>query len=366
MSHSLPRKNVGAIGLMSGTSADGVDAALVSTDGEKGFEFHDFVSVPYQEDFRAELLEIAQRDVSIDRILLAEKLLTDCHVEACQRLLGENASREIHIIGFHGHTIRHIPDQSVTCQIGDASRLAERTGISVVSDFRRRDLAAGGQGAPLAPLFHQLMMRDQRKPAMMINLGGVANITWVDENDNIVAGDAGPGCGLLDAWVLERTGEPFDVDGVHASKGLMDENAVARVRDHSFVRLPLPKSADRFQFDDLVPSEAGLEDGAATLCGITAEAIYQCTSRLRPPLQVWVSGGGSKHPIMMRELKKRFPNVEPVESLGCRAVSLEAECFAWLAVRRLRGLPTSLPSTTGCSHPTSGGSITSPGIRNIP
>ncbi len=350
-----------AIGLMSGTSADGVDAALVRTDGEAEFDFVDALTQPYEDGFRRSLLNIARQDVPLEQVLIVEQQITDIHARACQRLLDRNSSLKelVQIVGFHGHTIRHRPEQKLTQQVGDASRLAQSLSIPVVSDFRRRDLAAGGQGAPLASLFHQQLFAHQEKPTMVLNLGGVANITWIGHGDEIRAGDTGPGCGLLDAWIMQHTGRSFDCDGKLASQGNVDRQIVEAAMQHPFFREPIPKAADRFDFDSIRFDDLTVADGAATLCAITVAGIASVVDQLpSAPRTVWVTGGGARNPVLMNQLRQRFGFVRPVEQAGLRSDSLEAECFAWLAVRRLRNLPTALPKTTGCRHPTCGGQIT--------
>ncbi len=264
------------------------------------------------------------------------------------------------MIGLHGHTIRHEPAQGYTWQIGDAATLAERSGLTVVSDFRRRDVAAGGEGAPLVPLFHAMLFADHEKPLAVLNLGGVANVTWLGEDGSIVAGDTGPGCGLLDAWTRQATGQAFDRDGALANRGSIAAAAVQSALEKPYFQRDLPKSADRFEFVELLPNGLSAEDGAATLCAITAAAVSRAMAPLGRPRTLWLTGGGARHPRMRQLLEERFPRVAGVEDCGLHGDSLEAECFAWLAVRRLRGLVTTLPSTTGCRQATCGGVLTHP------
>jgi anhydro-N-acetylmuramic acid kinase len=354
-----------ALGLMSGTSGDGVDAAILHTDGENAIEFVDGLTQPYDAAFRRRLLHAAQHDVPLADLLRLEKELTERHADAADAALREAnlAPADLAVIGFHGHTLRHLPREGLTMQIGDASRLAELVGAPVAADFRRRDLAAGGQGAPLAPLFHRAVFAHQEKPAAVLNLGGVSNVTWLGEGEEVYASDAGPGCGLLDLWTLETTGQPFDADGALARAGAADDRVLQQAMQLPFFVQPPPKSADRFAFQailDLV-REARLSpaDGAATLCAVTAEAVWRlCGASPALPQCLWVSGGGARHPVIVHHLAQRFPSVRNLSEAGLRPDLLEAECFAWLAVRRLRGLPTSLPATTGCQRPTSGGVMT--------
>ena len=234
---------------------------------------------------------------------------------------------------------------------------------TVVSDFRRRDIAAGGEGAPLAPLFHREMLRGQSKPTAVLNIGGVANITWLGHNDEILAGDTGPGCGLLDAFIAEHTNQSYDVDGAIAASGEVQQELVESLLEDAFYQRPLPKSADRFQFRTDGIEKLSVPDGAATLCSLTATAVEQLVAKLpSSPNALYVTGGGARNPFLMNLLRERLRAhqcaVNSIESIELRADSLEAECFAWLAVRRLRGLPTSVPETTSCREPVCGGLIT--------
>ena len=348
-----------SVGLMSGTSADGIDAALVRTDGESRYEFLDFCNVAYSTTFKNLLLSCAQQQLQPDHVQSIENQLTELHAQAVKKLL-RNHSEVPGVIGFHGHTILHDPANSQTKQLGDGQRLAAAVNTKVVHDFRSADIQAGGQGAPLVPLFHQMMFEKAHQPCVVLNIGGVANITWLD-NGEIIAGDTGPGCGMLDSWVQMTTGQSFDRDGQIALKGVINLEMVDRALEHSYFKMAMPKSADRFEFNDTIDlSSFGPADGAATLCALTAFAIADAVRNIGSPQVTWVTGGGSKHPLIMQLLASRLGDVRPIEEYGLRSDSMEAECFAWLAVRRLHRLPTSLPSTTGCSHPVCGGTVSQP------
>ncbi|MEN0111952.1 MAG: anhydro-N-acetylmuramic acid kinase, partial [Planctomycetota bacterium] len=210
-----------AIGLMSGTSADGVDAALVRTDGESDIEMLGGLTAPYDADLRARLLEASQHDVPISDLLRLEKDMTAAHADAVAEAFDRHpdVKADAAVIGFHGHTVRHIPDDGLTHQIGNPWQLAQATGIPVVADFRRNDIAAGGQGAPLASMFHRALLAGDEAPVAVLNLGGVANVTWLGEGGALIAGDTGPGCGLLDEWAQEMADLPHDVDGKLALAG---------------------------------------------------------------------------------------------------------------------------------------------------
>ncbi len=358
---NLASKMFTAIGLMSGTSADGVDAALLRTDGESKIEFLGGLTVSYDAVIRNRLLEASQHDMSTSELLQLERDITLIHAEAvaklCEKYPVDGAKAKM--IGFHGHTIRHIPDEHLTMQIGNPWLLAEECGIQVVSDFRRRDIAVGGQGAPLASMFHRALFADDPLPVAVLNLGGVSNITWLGEEDSLIAGDTGPGCGLLDEWAQEMADMRHDTDGQLALAGTVDKEIVAAALRAPFFSRPLPKAADRYDFDHVDVSPLSIEDGAATLCAVTAGAVIDAVKRLpSQPHTLWVTGGGVHHPVIMQMLGEYFPEVKRVDDRGLNSETLEAECFAWLAVRRMRGLPITVPETTGCREPVSGGAVT--------
>lgn len=351
------------VGLMSGTSADGVDAAILRTDGASSIETLGGITAAYEPEFRARLIQTASQDVILSEVLSIERRLTQVHADAvaaaCQASGVTRA--EIQLVGFHGHTIRHLPKHGMTWQLGDGSLLAMLVGSRVVFDFRRQDLAAGGQGAPLAPLYHQALVGNQPGPHLLLNLGGVANVTWID-GDQLLAGDTGPGCGLLDMWVHQTTGQACDKAGQLAAQGRIDRQFVEAVlAKDSYFAQPFPKSADRFAFTEIDVSSMSPADGAATLCAITVSAVSHAARSLpQPPRHVWVTGGGRQHPLMMQLLGDHFSHVAAIDELGHDGDFVEAACFGWLAVRRLRGLPTALPSTTGARQATCGGSLVEP------
>jgi anhydro-N-acetylmuramic acid kinase len=245
-----------------------------------------------------------------------------------------------------------------------------RLGIPVVHDFRAADVAAGGQGAPVVPVFHRAILRllDRPHPVGMLNLGGDANVTFIDGDAEIVACDTGPGNALIDDFLRLRTGSPQDTDGRIAAAGRVDEGAVARVLAHPFFAKPLPKSLDRNEFRHWVAEEGGLtekstEDGAATLTAVTAASVARAVSRLpRPPASFIAAGGGTRNPTLMRMLAERLApaGIETADAVGWSADALEAQAFAYLAVRSLHGMPITFPGTTGAPRPLTGGVIARP------
>ncbi|WP_297489614.1 anhydro-N-acetylmuramic acid kinase [Acidocella sp.] len=346
-----------AIGLMSGTSLDGIDAAWLQTDGERIIQFGPAATLLYEDDMRADLrrlLDLAPRIGTDDPFLRAvEQRLTRDHALAVG-LTGQGAD----IIGFHGQTILHQPEHHRTWQIGDAALLARLARIPVVHDFRAADVAAGGQGAPLAPIFHAALAANLPKPLLIVNIGGVANITFLGEDGEIIACDTGPGNGPLDDLAQKYLGTPYDKDGAFAASGRVNPVRLAALLAHPYFAAPPPKSLDRLTFSALIAqATANLspEDAAATLAAFSATAITAVPLPALPQ-QVLVSGGGRHNATLMRLLRQAFDvPVHKVEAVGWHGDALEAQCFAFLAVRSLRGLPLSLPGTTGVPRPLTGG-----------
>ncbi len=365
-----------AIGLMSGTSQDGVDVALIDTDGEKISHLGATACRPYTKDERtllrratAAAANLTDRDARPDVVAAAEALINDTHAEAVQTFIEANSLEPgtLGAVGFHGQTLLHRPERSLTLQIGDGRALAKRVGIPVVYDFRAADVAAGGQGAPLAPIFHQALVRRLRRdmPVAVLNIGGVANVTFID-GDDLIACDTGPGNALLDDFLRLRTGRQFDTDGRLAAAGRVDERQIERLLAHPFFALPPPKSLDRNDFRDWVGGTIegiALENGAATLTALTAAAVARIVPLLpRTPKSWIVAGGGARNPTLMRMLAERLApaQIETAHAVGWSVDSLEAQAFAYLAVRSLRGLPITFPGTTGAPRPLAGGVLVRP------
>lgn len=342
-----------AIGLMSGTSLDGVDVAYIETDGEAQVTTGPALTRPYDEGFRARLRAVLGGRGPVAAV---EQELTLAHAEAVRALVAEHGIAAVDVVGFHGHTILHRPDQRRTWQIGDGALLARLAGSAVVADFRSADVAAGGEGAPLAPLYHAALAGTLEKPIAVLNLGGVGNVTWIGE-DEILAFDTGPANALIDDWALRHTGEACDRDGALARSGRVDEAHLGRFLTHPFFSRTPPKSLDRDDFAGFVPQALGPADGAATLTAMTAASVARALEHLpRPPRRWLVTGGGRHNPVLMAELARRLgAPVEAVEQAGWNGDALEAQAFAYLAVRSLEGLPLSLPGTTGVSTPMTGG-----------
>ena len=345
-----------ALGLMSGTSLDGIDVALVETDGRERMILGPAMTTAYPPEFRERLRSVLG---GVGAVAEVEDALTRLHAEAVEQFLERHPGTAIDIVALHGHTILHRPAERRTWQLGDGALLARLLGCDVVADFRSADVAAGGEGAPLAPLFHAALAANCRKPLVILNLGGVANVTWIGEAEQILAFDTGPGNALIDDWVRQRTGATADIDGAFARAGRASTGHIARFLTLPFLGIAPPKSLDRDDFQEIVPQDLSLEDGVATLTEMTAAAVAAAVRYFPvPPLEWLACGGGRRNPVLMEALRQRLgASVRPVEQVGWDGDALEAQAFAYLAVRSVRGLPLSLPSTTGVPRPISGGRL---------
>jgi anhydro-N-acetylmuramic acid kinase len=363
-----------AIGLMSGTSLDGVDVALIETDGRRVKSFGPSGYRPYTENERGllrqaltEAVNLPQRDARPGILREAERAVTLAHAEAVAAFTAQHRiTREnVDIVGFHGQTVLHRPEQKMTVQIGDAAALARAIHIPVMFDFRAADVAAGGQGAPFVPVYHRALAQslEREGPIVVVNIGGVSNITYIDGTDTLIACDTGPGNALLDDYMFRTMSQRFDCEGRTAAQGMVDVAWVIRALEHPFFALPPPKSLDRNDFASLVLREMPPADGAATLTAFTAAAISQIVPLLPKEPRSWiVAGGGARNLTMMRMLRERLEpaTVEAADALGWSADAIEAQAFGFLAARGLKGLPLSYPATTGVPIPMTGGVIARP------
>lgn len=350
---------VWAIGLMSGTSCDGIDAALIKTDGTSVSEYGPTAELPYDVAFRGRLQSCFGGKGPVAAV---ERELTERHADAVRQLLAEAGRKppEIAVVGFHGQTIHHAPAQRQTVQIGDGALLAKLTGIDVVNDFRSADVSAGGQGAPLAPVYHLARAHPLAKPVAVLNLGGVGNVTWIGEDEALIAFDTGPANALLDDWALRHTGTPLDVDGALAKSGRPSAAALAKLKSDPYFALPAPKSLDRQHFKalaDMALRGLNAADGAATLVAFTVWSAAEAVRTFPKPAREWlVCGGGRHNPVIMQGLRDALScPVRSVDEVGWNGDALEAQAFAFMAVRSLRGLPLSFPGTTGVPKPMPGG-----------
>ncbi|MGF1462985.1 MAG: anhydro-N-acetylmuramic acid kinase [Maricaulaceae bacterium] len=364
---------VWALGFMSGTSLDGVDAALIRTDGAQVLDFGPWASTAYAPQDRA----ILQRAVDAarawafsgpepqDTFAPADVVLTRTHADLGRRLLAEAglAPDQVLVAGFHGQTVLHRAPRDgqpgATRQIGDGARLARALGLDVVFDFRSADVASGGHGAPLAPIYHAALARSGalNAPLGVLNLGGVANLTVIDREGGVLAFDTGPANGLLDQWVSQQAGLDCDQDGRLAAAGRVDTDALAALLAHPYYAEPPPKSLDRYDFTLDPVARLSLADGAATLTALTARTVADAAARLEiRPARLLACGGGRRNPTLMARLSAACAvSVEPVEAMGWRGDAIEAEAFAFMAVRSSLGLATSLPGAPGAPRPIVGG-----------
>jgi anhydro-N-acetylmuramic acid kinase len=363
-----------AIGLMSGTSLDGVDVALIETDGKRVKAFGPSGYRPYTDGERGllrqaltEAVNLPQRDARPGILREAERAVTIAHAEAVASFTAQNRiSREdIDIVGFHGQTVLHRPAQKMTVQIGDAMALAKAIHIPVMHDFRAADVAAGGQGAPFVPVYHRALAQslEREGPMVVVNIGGVSNITYIDGTDTLIACDTGPGNALLDDFMLRMTGQRIDCEGRMAAQGTVDQAWVDKGLQHPFFALPPPKSLDRNDFASMILREVSVADGAATLTAFTAAAIARIVPLLPKVPKSWiVAGGGARNLTMVRMLRERLApaTVEAADALGWSGDAIEAQAFGFLAARGLKGLPLSYPATTGVPIPMTGGIIARP------
>jgi anhydro-N-acetylmuramic acid kinase len=360
---------------MTGTVLDGnIDVALLRTDGERIERFGNYSLTPYPQSIR-NLLEdtLAQaRAWNFEGpepaiFQQAEEELTAAQSEAVRNLVEECGLRmaDIGVVGFHGQTVLHRAPRpgrfGETRQLGDGNLMRDILGTKVAYDFRSADMRAGGQGAPLSAAYHAALLRNAKSggDAAILNLGGVANITWWDGGDDLVAFDTGPANAPLNDFVKSHGLGEMDRDGALALAGTVDEARLSKLLEHPYLTAPYPKSLDRFDFGAAMAEGLTPQDGAALLTAFTTAAVGKALDLLpQRPKTLVVSGGGRRNPAMMAMLKIRA-GVEavPAEARGWRGDAVEAECFAFLAVRVLRGLPISFPTTTGAPEPMRGGRL---------
>ena len=351
-----------AIGVISGTSMDGIDVALIESDGEDKLKAGPAATFPYPkpvaERLRAVVADSGEAQAPQPAL---ERDVTDAHVAAVEAFLDRfSIARErVALVGLHGQTILHRPREGVTRQLCDGARAAAALGLDVVSDFRSADVKAGGEGAPLAPIYHAAMAAGLARPLMVLNWGGVGNVTYLGAGGEIIAFDTGPANALIDDFIASRRGLAFDDNGMLAASGRVDSAALATLMSDPYFEREAPKSLDRNHFKALAACVESLSDadGAATLSAFTVEATAAALAHVpQAPARWLVGGGGRRNPNLMRRLAERLQvSVEPVEAIGFDGDSIEAQCFAYLALRSRRGLPLSFPTTTGVPKPMPGG-----------
>ncbi|AXS42602.1 anhydro-N-acetylmuramic acid kinase [Breoghania sp. L-A4] len=361
-----------ALGLMSGTSMDGIDLAMIETDGERIAAFGETSYRPYSDAERLVLRQalsaargVTDRTERPDALRAAERVVNDAHAALVLSFLSEHgmSAGDVDVIGFHGQTVFHAPERGMTVQLGDGDRLARETGIRVVYDLRANDVAAGGEGAPLAPVFHKALAAGLPGPLGILNLGGVANITWIGEGDeDLIAFDTGPANALIDDFVHTRTGAAMDVGGALARSGAVNDALLARWLQHPYFDRLAPKSLDRDDFTAPGVDALSTEEGAATLTAFTAATVAAGFKHLpRPPVRLIAVGGGAHNPVLLEMIAARTGvSVTPAADIGWSGDFIEAQAFAYMAVRALDGRPITFPGTTGAPWPMSGGLIALP------
>ena len=356
-----------ALGLMSGTSLDGIDVAFLETDGENVVKRGPALTFPYDGEMRqmlataiADAKALRSRDERPGSLAEAEQVLTDRHISAVAQFLEKTGidAETVDLIGFHGQTVLHRPEAGLTVQLGRGDVLATATRCPVIYDLRAADVAAGGQGAPLVPVYHRaLTAKLPARPVAIVNIGGVANVTWIGGDGSLIAFDTGPGNALLDDWMQRRTGAARDDDGAAAARGSVYEDAMRFLLSHPYFAKRPPKSLDRNAFAVETIEDLSTEDGAATLAAFTAQAIAKAREFMPQEPELWiVAGGGRRNRTIMACLAERVHHaVVPAEAANIDGDSLEAEAWAYLAVRSVKGLPITFPGTTGVSEPMTGG-----------
>ncbi|SJZ57193.1 anhydro-N-acetylmuramic acid kinase [Consotaella salsifontis] len=358
---------------------DGIDVALLETDGERALVHGPSLGIAYDDAFRTRLASAMETAKSIGSraerpgdLAALEAEITDRHAEAIRAFLSRFSigKNSIDLVGFHGQTVLHRPERGLTVQLGDGKRLADALGVPVVHDMRAADMAAGGEGAPLAPAYHVALAANLKEelaasgPVVFVNIGGISNVTYVGAGDPIAC-DTGPGNNLLDQWVLRETGRSFDDGGRIAASGKIIDGLAKSYLASPFISRPAPKSLDRADFQPPAAGSGTTADVARTLCSVTARSILMARSLFPEEPKLWViCGGGRHHPLIMADLTEGAAvfgaRVVPAEASGLSGDAIEAEAWAYLAVRSARGLPLTWPTTTGCRAPTSGGVLNRP------
>jgi len=358
------------LGMMSGTSLDGIDAAVLETDGVIVTDHGPAATFPYLPPEKAAIQTAIADALTVDveggfmrpiSFEKAEKAITDAHIRVVGLMAEQHDMGPIELIGFHGQTVLHRPDQRLTIQLGEGARLARVCGIDVVGDFRSNDVALGGQGAPLLPIYHQALLKGHphEGPVAVLNIGGVANLTYLDGSGNLIAFDTGPGNGLLDQWMSAHQLGDFDQGGALAATGRVDKNCLTQLMRQPYFTAPIPKSLDRYDFSLDAVAQLSEADGAATLTAFSAETVARAVDFLPARPSLWVvCGGGRKNHTLMAELTTRT-GVKCInaDDVAWRGDYVEAEGFAYFAARHIKKLPLTFPGTTGIDKPTTGGTV---------
>ncbi|RIV82166.1 anhydro-N-acetylmuramic acid kinase [Aurantiacibacter xanthus] len=362
------------LGFMSGTSLDGVDAALIETDGRRVDAFAPACLSPFEDAERnliqhatAEALKWNGYGAPPASLCAAEAAVHEAHLRAAREVVAA-AGRLPDLVGFHGQTVLHRPERKLTVQIGDAQALSDALGVPVVAGMRLDDLAAGGQGAPLVPAYHAALAEklSLELPVAFLNLGGVANLTFIGAERELIAFDTGPANGLIDQIVQARGAGRFDEGGRLAAAGVVDEDVLAQLLSHDHFRGTGPRSLDRYDFPLDWADAFSLENAVATLTAFTADSVALAARSLPQAPGTWVvCGGGCHNPVLMEALSERLGNCRKADDLGLRSDFVEAEAMAFLAARSAQGLPLTYPGTTGVPAPLTGGTLYHPALIGV-
>ena len=365
-----------SLGLMSGTSMDGVDASIISSDGEKQYEsiFNEYFE--YDRDLYKDLVNLRNKINSANDIILNSKLINNIerkitlfHAKICNKIINENGN-EIDLVGFHGQTIFHDANQKISKQLGDGSLLSNLLKKDVVYNFRANDIANGGQGAPLAPIFHNLLINKthMKLPVCVLNIGGIANITIIisDKNEDLKSQDIGPGNCLLDEWVRKHTNNRFDDGGKAASVGKIDKTILNQaIENFDNIKIGDNLSFDIKDFDLSFVRGLSYENGLSTLTKFTSEIIYQSIANItkiyqNEKINILVCGGGRKNLTLIENIRKKLPNnitLSLIDDFNINGDFVESQAFAYLAIRSLLKKPISFTNTTNVKKSCTGGDL---------
>lgn len=352
------------IGLMSGTSIDGVDVALVDFSAQQP-QLVDSFTHTYESTLSDELHQLCQAgNNEINRMGKASRQVAYAFADATQKLLSNNqlSAADIRAIGSHGQTIRHYPNgpSGFSLQIGDANTIAVETGIDVVADFRNKDIALGGQGAPLVPAFHQAIFAQPKQARIVLNVGGIANISYLAADGKLSGWDTGPGNTLLDAWCKQHTGKDYDDNGQWAASGQVDLELLNLLLQHEYFQQQAPKSTGREAFNltwlnsalTQIKRQLNAQDVQATLLKLTVDSIARDIATCRGVEQLFICGGGAHNQLLLQSLQLTLPNINihTTQELGVDVDAVEAMAFAWLAYAYQHNICGNAPSVTGAKR----------------
>ena len=363
-------KTINALGLMSKSSLDGITTALIATDGVDIYDTYSQETTPYDDELREKISKVRglrpeDSEEANKRLLEVEQELTEFHAKVANEFIS-SSEKKVDIIGFRGHTTFRDPANHYINEIGSGKLLANLTKIDVINSFSRADIFAGGQGGPLYPAFHDALCRNFEKPVAVLTIGGTTSLTWLDKNGEMIAFETGPGTAQINDWVYKKGGQIMDYNGKLAITGTIDEKIVATLMRHKYFAKYPPKTADIRMFNDKLEHLSGLslEDGAATVTAFVAESVAYAVNFYLPeqPKELIICGGGAKNPTLSRFIRQRLNNTEIKTGfdIGWDNESIEAQAFAYLAVRRLYNMPATFPSTTGAFEPIICGQIHKP------